>query len=83
MVTRTYLPTYLWDSNDSCDSCGSSDSIDSSDSSDIIDSSDGSNSSDSSDNKNYVTTFFFQKKFISKLENLNCDKTKKTKFWQN
>ena len=34
-VIETYLPTYLWNSSESC---GSTDSIDSSDSSDISDS---------------------------------------------
>ena len=45
MVTKTYLPTYLWDSSDSSDSCDSCDSCDSSDSSA------SSDSRDSSDNK--------------------------------
>ena len=34
MVTKTYLPTYRWDSSDSSDSCDSCDGSDSSDSSD-------------------------------------------------
>jgi hypothetical protein len=45
MVTRTYLPTYLWDSSDSSDSSDSIDSFDSCDSCDCSDSSDSSNSS--------------------------------------
>ena len=34
MVTKTYLPTYLWDISDSSDNSDSSDSCDNSDSSD-------------------------------------------------
>ena len=48
MVTRTYLPTYLWDSSDSSDSSDSIDSFDSCDSCDCSDSSDSSYSSNSS-----------------------------------
>ena len=49
MVTKTYLPTYLWDISYSSDSTDSTDSTDSSDSSDSSD-------SDTSDKKNF---FFF------------------------
>ena len=89
IVTKTYLPTYLCNSSDSCDICGSSDSNDSSDS---IDSSGSS----------YQYTFFFhqktyfpkkflfhKKKFqqknstkktqkVTKLKNSKCEKTYKT-----
>ena len=51
MVTRTYIPTYQWDSSDSCDSCESSDSSDDSGISDCSDSCDRSDSSDGSDKK--------------------------------
>ena len=60
MVTKTYLPTYLWDSSDS------SDRIKSSYSNDNIDSSESSESSDSSDNSEnfFIPTknAFFPKK---------------------
>ena len=52
MVTKTYLPSTLWDSSDS------------SDSSDTCNSSDISDSSDSSDQKTFFTkTLFSQKTF--------------------
>ena len=49
MVTKTHLPTYLWNSSDSSDSSDSCDSSDSSDSSDSNDSNDSNDNSDSSD----------------------------------
>ena len=52
MVTKTYLPSDLCDSNDSSDSSDNSDSCDSSD------------NSDSSDN----TFFFTKKNFTTKLK---------------
>ena len=48
-VTKTYLPTYVWDSTDSRDSSDGSDSSDSCDSNDSNDSNDSSDSSDSCD----------------------------------
>ena len=56
MVTKTFLPYYICDSNDGSDSSNSSDS---SDSSDIFD------SSDSSDRSN-KQTFFTKKSFSHK-----------------
>ena len=56
--TKTYLPTYLWDSSDSSDSSDNSDNSDSSDNSDNSDSRDSSgsiDSGDSSDTKNRAT----------------------------
>ena len=59
MVTKTFLPSYLWVSSDGSDS---------SDSSDRSDSNDRSDSSDSSDGSDQVT-FFFTKQtyFIKKI----------------
>ena len=57
MVTKTYLPTYLWDSSDSCESSDSSDSSDRSDTSGSSDSSESSESRDTS----YQKTFFTKK----------------------
>ena len=71
MVTKTYLPTYLWDSSDSsdsCDSCDRCDISDSSDSSDSCDSSDSSDSSDRSDQKAFCTTIFFYKKLFFSIK---------------
>ena len=68
MVTKTYLPTYLWDSSDSSDSidsCDSSDRSDSSDSSESSDSNDSSDSSDSIDRKTFFTNKFISLKKIS------------------
>ena len=72
MVTKAYLPTYLWDSSDSSDS---SDSRDSSDSSDSSDSNDSSDSSDRSDQKNFFSQFFFSpiiftQKYHQKIQQL-------------
>ena len=55
MLTKTYLPTYLWDSSDSHDSSDSSDSSNSNDSSD---------SSDSSDSTKKVQSEIFWVKFF-------------------
>ena len=68
MVTRTYLPTYLWDSSDSSESSDSIDSCDSCDSCDCSDSSDSSYSSNSS--------HFF---IVTKLKNLLWQNMKKSK----
>ena len=56
MVTKTYLPSYLWESSDGSDSTDIGDSSDSSESSD---SSDISDSSDSSDQTTFFTKIFF------------------------
>ena len=92
MVTKTYLPSNLYDNSDNRDS---SDSFDSSDSSESGD------SSDSSDPKKWPTNFFHRKKkllffykkkcslknsktqIVIKLKNSNCDKTQKLELWLN
>ena len=57
MVTKTYLPSNICDS----DSSDSSDSYDSSDSCDSSDSSDSSDSNDSSGQKTYFFLLFVKK----------------------
>ena len=87
MVTKTYLPSNLWDRSDSSDSNDSNDSSDSCDSSDKSDSRDSSESSDSSDQKRKKTIFPPQKKslknskteIVMKLKNSNCDENQKLK----
>ena len=60
MVTKTYLPSNLCDSD-------SSDSYDRSDSCDSSDSSDSSDSNDSSGQKNvFSSSVFLQKKYFTK-----------------
>ena len=56
-VTKTYCPTYLWDSSDSSDISDISDSHDSYDSRDSSDSSDSNDSSDSSDSNDRIIFF--------------------------
>ena len=77
MVTKTYLPSNLFDSSGSSDSNDSSDSCDSSDSRENSDSSDSSENSDSSDStdqkpfsqKNFYFTFiYFYLKKISPMK---------------
>ena len=64
MVTKTYLPTYLWDTSDTSDSSNSSDSHKSSDNSDISDISDSTNSSDQ---KKFTIYIFFFTIFFTNL----------------
>ena len=68
-VTKTYRPTYLWDSSDSSDISDISDTRDSNDS---RDSSDTSDSSDSSDSNERIK--FYDWSFVTELLRLKfCD----------
>ena len=82
MVTKTFLPSNLYDSSDNRDS---SDSFDSSDSSESGDSSDSSAPKKSPTNFFHIQkkNFFHNKMFTKKLKNSNCDKTQKLKLWIN
>ena len=88
MVTKTHLPSNLFDSSDSSYSSDSNDSSDIYDSSDCSDRSDSSDSSDSSDQKKLFVTkkitffsshfysqFFFSTKNAPKNSYSNCDET--------
>ena len=67
MVTKTYLPSNLCDSD-------SSDSYDRSDSCDSSDSSDSSDSNDSSGQKTFFFFCFSTKKIFYQKINFDCDK---------
>ena len=62
MVTETYLPSNLWDSSDSSESCASCDSSNSCDRSDSCDGCDSSESSDQQKiSQKICHNFFFTK----------------------